>query len=137
MLKELDKSISMSPNFLGGMLLVQAGLSTMEKNMFFTSTHNTYELDMIAQALLDQHWDLHTSQSHMPSAGIQRQNRWTHARPSRARAFRAGDRAYDSTYADEYGEDDADAWAAYEEYDDDHTSCDELEETQPKVFKET
>ncbi len=41
MLKELGKSISMSPNILGGML---------EKNMILTSTQNNYEFESIAHA---------------------------------------------------------------------------------------
>ncbi len=110
-LEELDSSISLIANLLGGMLLDQACLSTVAKNMTIISTQNNYELDLIGQALLDQHWDLYSSQSQAPSAGIHRPNRWTRARPSPAHASLRDDH----TYADENGEDYCDAYADCEE----------------------
>ncbi len=60
-MQHMDPSISMSATLLGGMRLDQSNLSNMEKNLVLTSTCNDMSFDTWAKALVDQHWDTHSS----------------------------------------------------------------------------
>ena len=66
---EMDNTLELGDTVQGSMMLEQAGLSRFEQNMVLTSTKGQRTMTAIAEALLEQHYDV------TPSWGV----RHTHA----------------------------------------------------------
>ena len=56
---EMDYTLELSDTVQGSMMLEQAGLSRFEQNMVFTYTKGQRTMTAIAEALLEQHYDVH------------------------------------------------------------------------------
>ena len=55
----MDNTLELSDTVQGSMMLKQAGLSLFEQNMVSTYTKGQRTMTAIAEALLEQHYDVH------------------------------------------------------------------------------
>ena len=56
---EMDNTLELGDTVQGSMMLEQAGLSRLEQNMVLTYTKGQRTMTAIAEALLEQHYDVH------------------------------------------------------------------------------
>ena len=56
---EMDNTLELGDTVQGSMMLEQAGLSRFEQNMVLTYTKGQRTMTAIAEALLEQHYDVH------------------------------------------------------------------------------
>ena len=56
---EMDNTLELGDTVQGSMMLEQAGLSRFEQNMVLTFTKGQRTMTAIAEALLEQHYDVH------------------------------------------------------------------------------
>ena len=60
-MKDMDPSIGLSDQILGDLMLEASGLSAIEQLMVLTSVNDAREFDTLAQALMEQHPKIQTS----------------------------------------------------------------------------
>ena len=58
LVREMDNTLELGDTVQGSMMLEQAGLSRFEQNMVLTSTKGQRTMTAIAEALLEQHYDV-------------------------------------------------------------------------------
>ena len=56
---EMDNTLELGDTVQGSMMLEQAGLSRFEQNMMWTYTRGQRTMTAIAEALVEQHYDVH------------------------------------------------------------------------------
>ena len=59
LVREMDNTLELGDTVQGSMMLEQAGLSRFEQNMVLTYTKGQRTMTAIAEALLEQHYDVH------------------------------------------------------------------------------
>ena len=83
---EMDNTLELGDTVQGSMMLEQAGLSRFEQNMVLTYTKGQHTMTAIAEALLEQHYDVHHRGrvSPTPTGNSSSPNRWRRRDTSRA-----------------------------------------------------
>ena len=83
---EMDNTLELGDTVQGSMMLEQAGLSLFEQNMVLTFTKGQRTLTAIAEALLEQHYDVHHRWRETPAPTINSSspNRWRRRDTTRA-----------------------------------------------------
>ena len=76
---EMDNTLELGDTVQGSMMLEQAGLSRLEQNMVLTYTKGQRTMTAIAEALLEQHCDVHT-----PTCNSSSPYRWRRRDTTRA-----------------------------------------------------
>ena len=75
---EMDNTLQLGDTVQGSMMLEQAGLSRFEQNMVLTYTKGQRTMTAIAEALLEQHYDVHHRgrETPTPTGNSSSPNRW-------------------------------------------------------------
>ena len=75
---EMDNTLELGDTVQGSMMLEQAGLSRFEQNMVLTYTDGQRTMTAIAEALLEQHYDVHHRgrETPTPTGNSSPPNRW-------------------------------------------------------------
>ena len=83
---EMDNTLELGDTVRGSMMLEQAGLSRFEQNMVLTYTKGQRTMTAIAEALLEQHYDVHHRgrEATTPTGNSSFPNRWRRRDTSRA-----------------------------------------------------
>ena len=83
---QMDNTLEVSDTVQGSVMLEQAGLSRFEQNMVLTYTKGQRTMTAIAEALLEQHYDVHhrVRETPTPTGNASSPNRWRHRDTSRA-----------------------------------------------------
>ena len=83
---EMDNTLELGDTVQGCMMLEQAGLSRFEQNMVLTYTKGQRTMTAIAEALLEQHYDVHHRgrETPTPTGNSPSPNRWRRRDTSRA-----------------------------------------------------
>ena len=83
---EMDNTLELGDTVQGSMMLEQAGLCRFEQNMVLTYTKGQRTMTAIAEALLEQHYDVHHRgrETPTPTGKSSSPNRWRHRDTSRA-----------------------------------------------------
>ena len=83
---EMDNTLELGDTVQGSMMLEQAGLSRFEQNMVLTYTKGQRTMTAIAEALLEQHYDVHHRgrETPTPTGNSSSPNRWRRRDTSRA-----------------------------------------------------
>ena len=82
----MDNTLELGDTVLGSMMLEQAGLSRFEQNMVLTYTKGQRTMTAIAEALLEQHYDVHHRgrETSTPAGNASSHNRWRRRDTTRA-----------------------------------------------------
>ena len=74
----MDNTLELGDTVQGSMMLEQAGLSRFEQNMVLTHTRGQRTMTAIAEALLEQHYDVHRRGRETPvlTGSSSSSNRW-------------------------------------------------------------
>ena len=83
---EMDNTLELGDTLQGSMMLEQAGLSRFEQNMVLTYTTGQRTMTAIAEALLEQHYDVHHRgrETPTPTGNSSPPNRWRRLDTTRA-----------------------------------------------------
>ena len=83
---EMDNTLELGDTVQGSMMLEQAGLSRFEQNMVLTYTKGQRTMTAIAEALLEQHYDVHHRgrETPTPTGNSSSPNRWRRRDTTRA-----------------------------------------------------
>ena len=83
---EMDHTVELGDTVQGSMMLEQAGLSRFEQNMVLTYTKGQRTMTAIAEALLEQHYDVHHRwrETPAPTGNASSPNRWRRRDTTRA-----------------------------------------------------
>ena len=83
---EMDNTLELGDTVQGSMMLEQAGLSRFEQNMVLTYTKGQRTMTAIAEALLEQHYDVHHRgrETPTPTGNPSSPNRWRRRDTTRA-----------------------------------------------------
>ena len=83
---EMDNTQELGDTVQGSMMLEQAGLSRFEQNMVLTYTKGQRTMTAIAEALLEQHYDVHHREHEKPTptSNSSSPNRWRRRDTTRA-----------------------------------------------------
>ena len=83
---EMDNTLERGDTVQGSMMLEQAGLSRFEQNMVLTYTKGQRTMTAIAEALLEQHYDVHHRgrETPTPTGNASSPNRWRRRDTTRA-----------------------------------------------------
>ena len=83
---EMDNRLELGDTVQGSMMLEQAGLSRFEQNMVLTYTKGQRTMTAIAEALLEQHYDVHHRgrETPTPTGNSSSPNRWRRRDTTRA-----------------------------------------------------
>ena len=83
---EMDNTLELGDTVQGSMMLEQAGLSRLEQNMVLTYTKGQRTMTAIAEALLEQHHDVHHRgrETPTPTGNSSSPNRWRRRDTGRA-----------------------------------------------------
>ena len=83
---EMDNTLELGDTVQGSMMLEQAGLSWLEQNMVLTYTKGQRTMTAIAEALLEQHYDVHHRgrETPTPTGNSSSPNRWRRRDTTRA-----------------------------------------------------
>ena len=83
---EMDNTLELGDTVQGSMMLEQAGLSRFEQNMVLTYTKGQRTMTAIAEALLEQHYDVHHRgrETPTPTGNSFSPNRWRRRDTTRA-----------------------------------------------------
>ena len=83
---EMDNTLELGDTVQGSMMLEQAGLSRFEQNMVLTYTKGQRTMTAIAEALLEQHYDVHHRgrETPTPTGDSSSPNRWRRRDTTRA-----------------------------------------------------
>ena len=83
---EMDNTLQLGDTVQGSMMLEQAGLSRFEQNMVLTKTKGQRTMTAIAEALLEQHYDVHHRgrETPTPTGNSSSPNRWRRRDTTRA-----------------------------------------------------
>ena len=83
---EMDNTLELGDTVQGSMMLEQAGLSRFEQNMVLTYTKGQRTMTAIAEALLEQHYDVHHRgrETPTPTGNSSPPNRWRRRDTTRA-----------------------------------------------------
>ena len=83
---EMDNTLELGDTVQGSMMLEQAGLSRFEQNMVLTYTKGQRTMTAIAEALLEQHYDVHHCgrETSTPTGNCSSPNRWRRRDTTRA-----------------------------------------------------
>ena len=83
---EMDNTLQLGDTVQGSMMLEQAGLSRFEQNMVLTYTKGQRTMTAIAEALLEQHYDVHHRgrETPTPTGNSSSPNRWRRRDTTRA-----------------------------------------------------
>ena len=78
LVREMDNTLELGDTVQGSMMLEQAGPSRLEKNMVLTHTRGQRTMTVIAEALLEQHYDVHHRgrETPAPTGSSSSSNRW-------------------------------------------------------------
>ena len=82
----MDNTLELADTVQGSMMLEQAGLSRLEQNMVLTYTKGQRTMTAIAEALLEQHCDVHHRgrETPTPTGNSSSPNRWRRRDTTRA-----------------------------------------------------
>ena len=82
----MDNTLELGDTVQGSMMLEQAGLSQFEQNMVLTYTKGQRTMTAIAEALLEQHYDVHHRgrETPTPTCNSSSPNRWRRRDTTRA-----------------------------------------------------
>ena len=83
---EMDNTLEFGDTVQGSMMLEQAGMSRFEQNMVLTYTKGQRTMTAIAEALLEQHYDVHHRgrETPTPTGNSSSPNRWRRRDTTRA-----------------------------------------------------
>ena len=83
---EMDNTLELGDTVQGSVMLEQAGLSRFEQNMVLTYTKGQRTMTAIAEALLEQHYDVHHRgrETPTPTGNSSSPNRWRRRDTTRA-----------------------------------------------------
>ena len=83
---EMDNTLELGDTVQGSMMLEQAGLSPFEQNIVLTYTKGQRTMTAIAEALLEQHYDVHHRgrETPTPTGNSSSPNRWRRRDTTRA-----------------------------------------------------
>ena len=78
LVREMDNTLELGDTVQGSMMLEQAGHSRFEQNMVLTHTRGQLTMTAIAEALLEQHYDVHHRgrETPAPTGSSSSSNRW-------------------------------------------------------------
>ena len=134
-MREMDNKVELGDTVQGSIMLEQAGLSQFEQNMVLTHTRKQCTMTAIAEALLEQHFDVHRRgrETPAPTGSSSSSNRWR--RRDTVRAYLAeAEPIKKSTDTAVYGEE-----GMPDDYDceQDEPEDDEVQETDLAAFLST
>ena len=86
LVRVMDNTLELGDTVQGSMMLEQAGLSRFEQNMVLTKTKGQRTMTAIAEALLEQHFDVHHRgrEAPVPTGNSPSSNRWRRRDTGRA-----------------------------------------------------